>query len=227
MRFGANSPRTSVTNVSRMVTRTIADGRAAAPRDSSGPTSGSASETAATADARKPARVIPTWTVAKSGWDHGPSAPTCDRFGCGQPAGNLAFSQGYQGNLAASKQGIDEHQSTDQSQPGQDFSHLDHPSWGGCAFSRYHSRPQHHLLASGTLTSAPAKATKTSNSASESGWSSASGLGTPEQRPHPSAVDMVGAGDISLSENMLKKRTGPRVATIRWFNARTEITSQP
>lgn len=46
-----------------MVTMKTAAGSAALPRTPSGPISGCASDTAAVAEARKPARVIPTWIV--------------------------------------------------------------------------------------------------------------------------------------------------------------------
>jgi hypothetical protein len=59
MRFGASSPITSVTNVSATVTSTIAVGSAAAPRKLSGSTSGRDRDTAAAAEARNPASVMP------------------------------------------------------------------------------------------------------------------------------------------------------------------------
>jgi integrase len=60
MRFGASSVNT--TKVSTNVAPTIATGRAARPTTPlNGSTSGSANATAAVADARKPARVIPIW----------------------------------------------------------------------------------------------------------------------------------------------------------------------
>ena len=58
-RFGANSPNTSVNRASTRVIRKIAVGRAAPPRNPSGPINGSANETAAVAEARNPARVMP------------------------------------------------------------------------------------------------------------------------------------------------------------------------
>jgi hypothetical protein len=66
IRFGASSPNTRVTKVSTMVTSTIAVGWAAAPRKPSGSTSGWDSDTAAAADARKPASVMPIWMVARN-----------------------------------------------------------------------------------------------------------------------------------------------------------------
>lgn len=66
IRFGANSPKTRVRKVSTMVTRTIETGSAADPRKPSGSTSGAESETAAAAEARKPARVMPIWMVARN-----------------------------------------------------------------------------------------------------------------------------------------------------------------
>ena len=65
-RLGANSPSTNVTKVNMAVTSTTATGRAAPPRKASGPTSGWASETAAAADARNPASVMPIWVVARN-----------------------------------------------------------------------------------------------------------------------------------------------------------------
>nr|WP_241027819.1 hypothetical protein [Streptomyces verrucosisporus] len=47
------------------MTRATASGSAAPPANDSRGTSGSASDTAAVADARKPARVIPVWMVAR------------------------------------------------------------------------------------------------------------------------------------------------------------------
>ena len=66
IRFGASSPTTRVKNVSTMVTSTVATVSAALPRKLSGPTSGLASDPAADADARKPARVMPIWMVARN-----------------------------------------------------------------------------------------------------------------------------------------------------------------
>jgi hypothetical protein len=59
IRFGASSPITRVTKVSAIVTSTMATGWAAVPRKPSGSTSGRDSDTAAAAEARKPASVIP------------------------------------------------------------------------------------------------------------------------------------------------------------------------
>ena len=59
IRFGASSPSTSVTKVRMMVTTTTETGSAADPRNPSGPTSGAARDTAAAAEARKPASVMP------------------------------------------------------------------------------------------------------------------------------------------------------------------------
>ncbi len=66
MRFGASSPNTSVMYDSSRVTATTDAGPAAPPRKPSGASSGSASETAAAADARNPASVIPIWIVARN-----------------------------------------------------------------------------------------------------------------------------------------------------------------
>ena len=66
IRLGASSPKTRVTKVSTRVTSTIATGSAAPPRKPSGATSGLASDTAAAAEARKPARVMPIWMVARN-----------------------------------------------------------------------------------------------------------------------------------------------------------------
>ena len=67
MRFGASSPKTSVKKARATVTTTTATGRAALPsRSRSGGMSGSARLTAATAEARNPAKVIPTWMVERN-----------------------------------------------------------------------------------------------------------------------------------------------------------------
>ena len=66
MRLGASSPKTRVRKVSTIVTRTTATACAAPPRKLSNGVSGVASATAAVAEARKPARVMPTWMVARN-----------------------------------------------------------------------------------------------------------------------------------------------------------------
>jgi hypothetical protein len=64
-RLGTSSPNTRVTKVSTAVTDTIASGSAHRPRKLSRSTSRSAMVTAAVAEARKSARVMPNWTVAR------------------------------------------------------------------------------------------------------------------------------------------------------------------
>ena len=60
MRLGASSPKTRVMKVSATVTSTIATGGAAVPKTVlSGGINGWARETAAVAEARNPAKVIP------------------------------------------------------------------------------------------------------------------------------------------------------------------------
>ena len=66
IRFGASSPKTRVTKVSARVTATMATVSAASPNTPSSGTSGLASETAAAAEARKPASVMPIWMVARN-----------------------------------------------------------------------------------------------------------------------------------------------------------------
>lgn len=66
IRLGASSPKTRVTKVSTRVTSTMATVSAAPPRKPSSGTSGLASETAAAAEARNPARVMPIWMVARN-----------------------------------------------------------------------------------------------------------------------------------------------------------------
>ena len=66
IRFGASSPKTRVTKVRARVTATMATVSAASPNTPSSGTSGLARETAAAAEARKPARVIPIWMVARN-----------------------------------------------------------------------------------------------------------------------------------------------------------------
>ena len=65
IRLGASSPKTRVTKVSTRVTSTMATGSAARPSTSSNGVRGRASDTAAAAEARKPARVMPIWMVAR------------------------------------------------------------------------------------------------------------------------------------------------------------------
>jgi hypothetical protein len=65
-RFGASSPNTNVTYDNARVTTMIDAGPAALPRNPSGSSNGSASDTAAVADARNPARVMPIWIVARN-----------------------------------------------------------------------------------------------------------------------------------------------------------------
>ena len=65
MRFGANSPNTNVMYDSTSVTTMIDAARVAPPRNPSGASSGSANDTAAAAEARNPASVIPIWMVAR------------------------------------------------------------------------------------------------------------------------------------------------------------------
>ena len=82
-RFGASSPNTRVTYDKSRVTRMIDTGPAAPPRKLSGSSSGSASDTAAAADARKPASVMPIWIVARNRFGSRASpastAPVADR----------------------------------------------------------------------------------------------------------------------------------------------------
>ena len=65
-RLGASSPTTNVDAVTTTVTMAIPTGCAAPPRNWSWAVSGSASVTAAVAEARKPASVIPSWMVARN-----------------------------------------------------------------------------------------------------------------------------------------------------------------
>ena len=83
IRLGASSPKTSVRYDRMSVTMMIDVGPAAPPRKLSGASSGSASETAAAAEARKPARVMPIWMVARNWFgaraSRARSAPVADR----------------------------------------------------------------------------------------------------------------------------------------------------
>ena len=104
-RFGANSPKTRVTNVSASVTRTMDSGSAALPTKLSSGTSGLASDTAAAAEARKPARVMPIWMVARKRFGSFASRASTrpDRLGALQPL-QLALPQRDQRHLAAGEE---------------------------------------------------------------------------------------------------------------------------
>jgi hypothetical protein len=65
IRFGASSPSTRVMKVRIRVTTMMATASAAVPTKLNAGTSGLASEVAANAEARKPARVMPIWMVAR------------------------------------------------------------------------------------------------------------------------------------------------------------------
>ena len=65
MRLGASSPTTSVTKARASVVAMMATGSAAPPRNDSDGAHRSPSDTAAVAEARKPASVMPIWMVAR------------------------------------------------------------------------------------------------------------------------------------------------------------------
>ena len=98
-----------------MVTSSTATGSAARPRTSSSGTSGWASDTAAAAEARKPARVMPIWMVernwlgSRASLGHQPALPAFLL-----QAAQLPLTQRDQRHLAAREGGVDHHQQQDQ-----------------------------------------------------------------------------------------------------------------
>ena len=97
-----------------MVTSTIAAGSAALPRNPSSGTSGSASDTAAAAEARKPARVMPIWMVDRNWFGSRASLATSRPARLPLQPLQLALPQRHQGHLAAREHGVDQHQQQDQ-----------------------------------------------------------------------------------------------------------------
>ncbi len=138
MRLGASSPNTSVRYDSTSVTTMIDTGPAAPPRKLSGSSSGTASDTAAAAEARKPASVMPIWMVARKRFGSrarpASTAPVPDlRF---QPL-ELPLAQRHQRQFGAGERGVDDDEQEHQGDLRQVLRHRDAPGmwrWGMRAF---------------------------------------------------------------------------------------------